>query len=152
MINQLWDILVMPNALRFKSVLLLFYSNTKCSILRPVHRKKSSFSGLGSRMVAAQTETPIPAIPGSAYSWSYAAPPVWLMVIKLRRICLLGTRFAQIDLRQIGRPSPLSSSCIDFVSMPPSNIFSLFAVGRATIEEIKWKNGWHRLFPPLYLS
>ena len=88
---------------------------------------------------------------GSAYSWSYAAPPVWLMVIKLRRICLLGTRFAQIDSRQIGRPSPLSS-CIDFVSMPPSNIFSLFAVGRATIEEIKWKNGWHQLFPPLYLS
>ena len=31
----------MPNALRFKSVLLLFYSNTKCSILRPVHRKKT---------------------------------------------------------------------------------------------------------------
>ena len=96
---------------------------------------------------------------GSAYSWSYAAPPVWLMVIKLRRICLLGTRFAQIDSRQIGRPSPLSSSSIDFVSMPPSNIFPLFAVGRAasgmwraTIEEIKWKNRRHQLFPPLYLS
>ena len=147
----------MPNALRFKSVLLLFYSSTKCSILRPVHRKKNSCSGLGSRMVAAQTETPIPAIPGSAYSWSYAAPPVWLMVIKLRRICLLGTRFAQIDSRQIGGSSPSSSPfSIDFVSMPPSNISPLFArdgMWRATIEEIKWKNRRTRFSStrPLYV-
>ena len=148
----------MPNALRFKSVLLLFYSNTKCSILRPVHRNKNSCSGLGSRTVAAQTETPIPAIPGSAYSWSYAAPPVWLMVIKLRRICLLGTRFAQIDSRQIGGPSlpRPSSSSIDFVSMlRRSNIFPLFAVDeevacvcRATMEEIKRKNRPTTVFPP----
>lgn len=120
MIHQLWDIPDMPNALRFKSVLLLFYSNTKCSILRPVHRKKNSCSGLGSRMVAAQTETPIPAIPGSAYSWSYAAPPVWLMVIKLRRICLLGTRFAQIDSRQIGGPS------LPVPPPPPSILYQCF--------------------------
>ena len=109
-------------------------------------------------MVAAQTETPIPAIPGSAYSWSYAAPPVWLMVIKLRRICLLGTRFAQIDSRQIGGPS------LPVPPPPPSILYQCFddqifsrclqwqEVVRATMEEIKWKNRRRRLFPPLCAS
>ena len=56
--HQLWDIPDMPNALRFKSVLLLFYSSTKCSILRPVHRKKTVVLVLGAGWLLPKLKLP----------------------------------------------------------------------------------------------
>ena len=109
-------------------------------------------------MVAAQTETPIPAIPGSAYSWSYAAPPSLANGNQTEANLLIGDTFCpnRFETNRWSVPPSPSSSSIDFVSMlRRSNIFPLFAVDEevacvcgATMEEIKRKNRPTTVFPP----